>query len=210
MIEVELRGELTEEGRISLENVLAREGTQHRRLRRLLLDYSTFIEGQAVVGRTTDIRLRVTNDVGEIVVKHGAFGGAARREVAISFTGDQFQAAVEILSEMGLKKAMACIRDIERFSVAEIEYSIVNVPKYGAFFEIETLVEDPKTARKKAEDLREQCDNLGLSVFSTDSKAFEHYVEKLNSEATFANWVFEFGTGGDRLEKAIRWVQEGF
>lgn len=207
MIEIELRGILSKAEREKLIKYLCVRCEERKHFRRLLLDYSTFIESHGVVGRETDIRVRITNNVGEIILKKGAFGGASRSEKSLTFSGEQFLDAVALMAEMGYRKAMACVREIERFKDATFEYSIVTIPKYGYFFEIECTAKNKMDSKKREREISELCNQLGLQVFSTQRREFEYYVEKLNKDAKFANWVFEYKKSIQKLKNCYSWVQ---
>ena len=65
-IEVEVRGPLAKEKFSDLVKLFAAKNIKVREKDRILIDYSTFLEG-GVENRDKDIRLRVTNGVPEII-----------------------------------------------------------------------------------------------------------------------------------------------
>jgi len=78
-IEIGIRGQLSKEKFEELIKLFEVEGKKITEKDRVLIDYSTFLEG-GVENRRKDIRLRVTNGIPEIIVKIGEWGGAEHRK----------------------------------------------------------------------------------------------------------------------------------
>jgi adenylate cyclase class IV len=189
-IEVELRGPIEEAAYQRLLNHASKEGVAVRRENRLLIDYSTFIEG--IGERTLDVRARITNGAPEIIVKKGRFGGSAREEVAVPIRSATLESAVRLLAMIGYEKGVACDRGISRFSLNGIEFAIQDVRIFGEptrvhsrFFEAE-IVTTPEGKDGAEAKVRATLDELGLKSFG--EVEWYAYVETMNREA---NGVFD-------------------
>src|SRR3989344_8782456 len=98
-IEIEIRGPLSKEKFDNLVSLFEVEGKKITEKDRVLIDYSTFLEG-GVENRQKDIRLRVTNGVPEVVVKIGKWGGSEhRKELSVFTKAGDFDTLVEIFGE---------------------------------------------------------------------------------------------------------------
>ncbi|MBI3274323.1 MAG: hypothetical protein HYZ69_04225, partial [Candidatus Colwellbacteria bacterium] len=109
-IEVEIRGPLSKSKFEELVKLFETDGRLTGEKDRVLIDYSTFLEG-GVEDRKKDIRLRVTNGIPEIIVKIGGWGGVdQRRELSITAKPGEFDKLVEIFAALGFVKGMLCVR----------------------------------------------------------------------------------------------------
>ena len=117
-IEVELRGRLGAPQLETLKNLVDEEGLTASTQKRLLLDYSTFVEG--VGQRTLDVRLRITNGRLELIAKRGEFGGTNREEASLFIDESDLDSALGFYSLLGYSKAVVCVRHITRFSFEKI------------------------------------------------------------------------------------------
>lgn len=183
-IEVELRGPLTKEKFLELETFLKEKGKFKTSRKRLLIDYST----EAVRNRNSDIRLRVTNGIPEIIIKIGKWGGIDNRK-ELSFEGKrgEFDKLVQIFAALGLTKGILAIRNSQVYEYKEIEFALVEVPNHSYYFEAERLVHEGENFDEVKKEIQEVCVSLGLTLFN-DQEFFD-YVEQLNQEA---NKFFDF------------------
>ncbi len=158
---------------------------------RILLDYSTFLEG-GVRERTLDIRARITNGVPEMIIKKGSWGGSdSREEISVIGQEGSFTNMVRLYAALGYKKAVLVERNSLVYRYGDTEIALVEVPGHSHFFEVEKEVQDKDDIGKAQEEIKQVCAELGLSVFSDDE--WFDYVELLNKEA---NGVFDFDTDG--------------
>ncbi len=187
-IEVELRGRLSVEDYQRLLQHLKENGTFVETKKRLLLDYSTFIEGEGVGNRQRDIRLRVTNGRPEIMTKLGGWGGDEhRREISILTEKGSFDRLVETYGVLGYTKAIVAERSTEVFLYQGFEFALVTVPNHSYYFEIEKMARDAENVTQVKADMRSLCVELLLTLF--DDNGFYAYIEELNRDA---NGIFDF------------------
>lgn len=186
-IEIEIRGKLSKEKLDDLIKLFETEGKKIADKDRVLIDYSTFLEG-GVENRRKDIRLRVTNGVPEIIVKIGEWGGVEHRKELSVFTkkGD-FDTLVEIFGELGFCKGVLCVRKSKIYEYKGIEFALVDVPGHSYYYEAEKMVEEKEDTSKIMHEIEDVCKGLGLDIFS--QKQFFNYIDQLNKEA---NEIFDY------------------
>lgn len=186
-IEIEIRGPLLKKEFFDLINLFEKEGKKITNKDRILIDYSTFLEG-GIKDRKKDIRLRVTNGIPEIIVKIGEWGGSEqRKELSVFTKPGEFDTLVEIFGELGFVKGMLCERKSKVYEYKNIEFALVEVPGHSYYYEAEIMAykkEDPEKITKK---IKKVCVDLKLSIF--DKKQFFEYIEKLNKES---NEIFDY------------------
>lgn len=186
-IEIEVRGPLSKEKLKELVNLFEKKGRKIADKDRVLIDYSTFLKG-GVENRESDIRLRVTNGVPEIIVKIGKWGGTEhRKELSVLAQPGEFDKLVEIFGVIGLRKGMMAMRKSRVYEYKGIEFALVEVPGHSYYYEAEKMAHGKEDFEKAKEGIRSVCKELGLSVF--DEKKFFEYIHKLNKEA---NEIFDY------------------
>ena len=140
-IEIEIRGPLSKKEFDNLVKFFEKKGTKTSEKDRVLIDYSTFLEG-GVEKRKKDIRLRVTNGIPEIIVKVGEWGGTEQRKELSAFTKPgEFDTLVEIFGELGFCKGMLCVRKSKVFEYKDIEFALVEVPGHSFYYEAEKMAD---------------------------------------------------------------------
>lgn len=186
-IEIEIRGPLSKEKFNSLVGFFDKEGKKLTEKDRILIDYSTFLEG-GVENRKKDIRLRVTNGIPEIIVKLGKWGGAdQRKELSVLTNPNSFATLVEVFGELGFTKGMLCSRKSKVYEYKEVEFALVEVPNHSFYYEAEKMAHENESAEQITEEIKRVCLDLHLEMF--DQKTFFEYIDTLNKEA---NEVFDY------------------
>lgn len=186
-IEIEIRGPLSEKEFENLVKFFESNGKKKSEKNRVLIDYSTFLEG-GVENRKKDIRLRVTNGVPEIIVKVGEWGGREQRKELSVFTKQgEFDTLVEIFGELGFRKGMLCVRKSKVYEYKDIEFALVEVPGHSYYYEAEKMAHEKEDADKIIKEIKNVCKDLNLEVF--DKKQFFEYIDKLNKES---NEIFDY------------------
>lgn len=186
-IEIEIRGPLTKEKFDDLVRVFETRAKKTAEKDRVLIDYSTFLEG-GVENRNKDIRLRATNGIPEIIVKIGEWGGTEQRKELSAFTKQgEFDTLVEIFGELGFCKGMLCVRKSRVYQYKDIEFALVEVPGHSYYYEAEKMAHEKEDAEKIIKEIKNVCKDLNLEVF--DKKQFFQYIDKLNKES---NEIFEY------------------
>ncbi|MFA6322277.1 MAG: hypothetical protein WCX71_02255 [Candidatus Buchananbacteria bacterium] len=180
-IEVEIRGQLTKEKLEELKEKFSREGKKLTEKDRVIIAYSNFLPG-SIENQTTDIRLRATNGVPEIIIKLGQWGGSDQREEISAFAQPgQFDSLVQIFKVLDLTKGMLCQRKIDVFEYQGVEFALVGVPNgHSYYFEAEKMVDENDDKDQATQEILNVCQNLGLQAFS--QQEFFDYIHKLNKE----------------------------
>ncbi len=188
-IEIEVRGPLSKEKFESLVDLFEKDGKKTAEKDRILIDYSTFLEG-GVENRKKDIRLRVTNGVPEIIVKIGEWGGTdQRKELAVFTKPGSFDTLVEIFAMLGFSKGVLCVRKSKVYEYKGIEFALVEVPGHSYYFEAEKMAGENDDVNKITEEIKQVCKDLNLEMF--DQQQFFDYINTLNKEA---NEIFDYQT----------------
>jgi len=186
-IEIEIRGPLSKEKFGDLANLFEAKAKKITEKNRVLIDYSTFLEG-GVENRNKDIRLRVTNGIPEIIVKVGEWGGVEqRKELSVFTKKGGFDTLVEIFGVLGFCKGMLCVRKSKVYEYKGIEFALVEVPGHSYYYEAEKMAHEKEDTGKIIEEIKNVCKELNLEVF--DKKHFFAYIDKLNKEA---NEIFDY------------------
>ncbi len=186
-IEIEIRGPLSKEEFDNLVKFFEEKGKKTSEKDRVLIDYSTFLEG-GVKKRKKDIRLRVTNGIPEIIIKVGEWGGTEqRKELSAFIKPGEFDTLVEIFGELGFDKGMLCVRKSKVYEYKDIEFALVEVPGHSYYYEAEKMANNEENGDELIKEIENACKELKLNIF--DKKQFFEYVDKLNKEA---NEVFDY------------------
>ena len=192
-IEVELRGPLTEEYYNQLNDFFNQKAEKKETKKRIIIDYTTCIDGEDTRNRSIDIRARITNEIPEIIIKIGKWKGSdVRKEISVLLQKGQFSNLVQAYAALGFKKGILCVRNSVIYNYKDIEFALVEVPGHSYFFEAEILAsseEEIKTAQNKIE---RACKELKLKLFS-DADWF-NYIESLNKET---NKLFDIEKDGE-------------
>jgi len=181
-----MRGPLSESQLLSLSRILPLKGKFVERKERVLIDYSTLMQKEAIEDRKVDIRLRNTNNVSEIIIKTGSWGASdIRREYSVK-SDSSFDTLVQVYLLLGYTKGVLCVRNIDVYKYSGIEIAIVEVPGHSYFFEAEIELTEEEGVEVAQDKLREVLKSLDLKVYS-DSGYFD-YIATLNEDA---NIVFD-------------------
>ncbi len=170
MIEVEVRGQLTQEEFEHLKAFLTINGIlveSHSREMIRLYDYPGFDEDSNK--REVDIRLRNTNGDCEIMVKRkAAENNVARHELSLKLRDTDLDTAKAVIKALGYEKGLWMHRIKDIFSYHGIEWSLVQAPPSYFYFEAEREVSSVEEISQVEEILREEAKKLSLSVFSPE------------------------------------------
>ncbi len=169
MIEIELRGRLSDSEFDRLTAFLRKEGklveTQDREMI-LLRGYPGYSEDPIV--RDTDIRLRNTNGNCEIMVKRKASeGNISRHETSLKLHDKHLDTVKDVLKALGFSEGLWMHRKKEIYRYRDIEWSVVDVPRYR-YFEAEKEVEDQESIEKAKGEIEEEAKALGLTVMTPE------------------------------------------
>ncbi len=125
-----------------------------------------------------DLKVRVTNKKGELVLKYGKWSGNdARKEFLFPLKKDKFEEMIEFLKILGHYHGVLQATKTHLYRYREVEFSLVDVPDWGYYFEAEivTSSEDIEIANEK---IRKECKELDLEVL--DHEGFCKLLKSLN------------------------------
>lgn len=189
MIEVEIRGRLTDEQFDTLTTLLKRDGehvqSQDREMI-LLRGYPGYSKDPTA--RDVDIRLRNTNGSCEIMLKRkSSANNVARHELSLPITGSTLDDAKEVLSALGYADGIWMHRKKEVYSYRGIEWSVVDVPEGMRYFEAEQETAVPEEAETVRLHLEEEAKMLGLQALGPqEMREFIYELDrKVNKEITW-------------------------
>jgi predicted adenylyl cyclase CyaB len=164
MIEVEIRGRLSDEQFVSLSERLARDGTLKETQDRemiLLRGYPGYSADPTA--RDVDIRLRSTNGKSEIMVKQKTSDhNVARREISLPLAVPDLALAKEAMKALGYADGIWMHRIKSVYEYRGIEWSIVDVPEGLRYFEAEQEVSENEDTTAVHAHLVSEAEKLGL------------------------------------------------
>ena len=181
IIEIEMRGPVPEDKVGILKERLKKEALFVELKNRVLIDYTTFLDGETIEDRTTDIRIRNTNGTSEIIVKTGKWGGSDVRDEFKVQTLDTFDSLVRIMDLLGYKKGVLCVRNSEVYQLGDVEIALVEVPGHSYYFEAEIETNEGKEHELLKSKILTTVSSLGLELFSDEE--FYAYIKELNINA---------------------------
>lgn len=200
--EVELRGPIVSVQEYNrLEQLLSTRGTFVREDKRIIVDYTTFLDG-GVRERTLDIRARVTNGEPEIIIKRGSWGGdEVREEVSVPVHRGKFFDLLRAYALLGYTKGVLVARKSKVYTYQDTEIVLVTIPNHSSFFEAEHIVQHEAQHDAARAQLEHVVQSLGLTTFS-DEEWFT-YLETLNKEA---NGVYDANEGAQPILAALEQI----
>jgi len=186
--EIELRGRLSDSKYRSIKKFLDKNGKFKEEKIRTFYDFSTFIPGEGLRGRTKDFRIRETNGQPEVILKLGAWQGSDRREeLSVITAKGSTETLLKIFGEMGFKKAMKGTRHTLAYDYKDIEIALVEVPDHSYYFEAEIVAPADSDHEEVYTRIKTELDELGLELFTEEG--FHEYIDLLNAES---NVVYEY------------------
>lgn len=192
--EIELRGEMEKKKYLCTREFLEKHGTLKEEKDRIFYDFSTFIEGEGLRGRTKDFRIRETNGRPEVILKLGKWQGSDHREeISVMTEPGSTDRLLKIFGEMGFVKAIKGRRHTLAYDYKGVEIALVEVPDHSYYFEAEIVAphdSDHSLVKKGIEAVLEE---LGLEVFTEEG--FHDYIDKLNAES---NEVYRYDKQGEQ------------
>jgi len=130
-----------------------------------------------------DLRLRITNKKTELVLKYGkSSGNDARKEFSFPMDSKKFEETAEFLFMLGYYYGVLQTTKSYLYMYKGIEFALVDVPKFGYYFEAEILT-DSKSVKNADKKIMSVCDKLGLDVLN--DKDFWKFLENLSNRPGF-------------------------
>lgn len=188
-IEVEVRGIITQEKYEELNKLFNQKGQFIDHKNRVLVCYPDPETGSLVENLKTDIRVRATNGIPEIIIKLGEWGKAneSRRELSLVGQKGEFDKMIMMLAALGHKTGIIAVRKGKIYMYQDIEFSLVEVPDHSYYFEAEIMVKNHEEQKRATQKINELCRSLKLKPLT--QKGFFNYINRLNSES---NESFDF------------------
>jgi predicted adenylyl cyclase CyaB len=188
-LEVELRGTITQEQYNNLNKFFQKEGKFIDHKDRIVVCYPDPETGSLVEQCLTDIRVRTTNGIPEIIIKQGEWGGSdeSRRELSVVGKKGDFDKMIVMMAALGHKTGIMAVRKGKVYEYQGVEFSLVEVPNHSYYFEAEIMVTAEKDKAAATKKVKNTCEKLGLKVL--DKQGFYDYINKLNAES---NETFNF------------------
>jgi predicted adenylyl cyclase CyaB len=189
MIEVEIRGRLPDAQFESFRTLMQEKGelleTQDREMI-LLRGYPGYSKDPNA--RDTDIRLRATNGVCEVMVKHKTSdNNVARSEISLPLACTDLTVPKEVFKALGYSEGLWMHRKKEVYQYKGIEWSIVDVPEGLRYFEAEIEAHEGDDTEAIHKNLLEEAEKLGLSALNPEEmRDFIFELDaKVNKEITW-------------------------
>jgi adenylate cyclase class IV len=179
--EIEQRGRLSKEKFLELDKIFRKDGEFVDVKKRLSLIWCTSVNSAAEVkDEKIDLRLRVTNGEGEVVLKHGKWSGSdSRKEFSFPVKdADNFWDYLEFVRILGYHKFLVTDTIKNDYHYKGIEFSLVEIPKWGYYFEAEILVDEDgiDAANKKIEEI---VHSVGLELI--DETGYHELLDSINA-----------------------------
>lgn len=169
MIEMELRGRLSDQEFDRLTSFLQKEGelleSQDREMI-LLRGYPGYSHDPIV--RDTDIRLRNTNGNCEIMVKRKVTdGNVSRHETSLKLKDSTLDTVKNVIKAFGFNEGLWMHRKKDIYRYHDIEWSIVDVPGFR-YFEAEKILEKKEDFEHVRAEVEKEAKELGLTVMTPE------------------------------------------
>lgn len=183
-IEVEHRGLLTLDKFKELKSFFEKNGKALEIKKRFTFVYNSSKSSvREVKEEVIDIKLRITNKKPELAVKYGKWSGKdARREFNFFLDEDQFPEMLEFLKILGYKKFVLMANTKYDYLYNGIEFSLVEVPEWGYYFEAE-IVTDEESAAEADKLLDSEIKKFKLHVL--DEEEYYDLLDELNNRDGF-------------------------
>lgn len=182
MIEVEIRGRLTQSEYEKLKTFLAEKGKFLKHLERemiLLKDYPGYKSN--LVDRDIDIRLRNTSGECEIMVKRkAADNNLGREEISLKLQDKNLATVRKVMTHLGLKKGKLMQRTMDVYEYKDIEWQVVSTPKGLWYWEAEKTAQNESEISKTEGILSKEAEVLGLQIMTPQE--LREFIETLDRE----------------------------
>lgn len=126
-----------------------------------------------------DLKVRITNKKTELVLKYGKWSGNdARKEFLIPIDSEKFEEMTGLLFLLGFYCGVLQATKTHLFLYKGIEFSLVEVPNWGCYFEAE-IATGSNGVKKANKKIAEECEKLNISVLN--DKDFCKLLTDLNA-----------------------------
>lgn len=130
-----------------------------------------------------DLKLRITNKKTELVLKYGKWSGNdARKEFLFPIDSSKFEEVIEFLFILGFYYGVLQATKSYLYMYKGVEIVLVNVPKFGYYFEAEVTT-NQNSIKRTDQKITSVCKGLNLIVF--DDKGLRKLLQDLNDRPGF-------------------------
>jgi len=134
-----------------------------------------------------DLRLRVTNNKAELVMKYGPWATKdSRHEISIPIPLDKLEDTAQLLHYLDWSFGSILATKTFSFMYKDTEFALVK-NKHLNYFEAERIIESKKTTEKVLGEIESICSQLGLSLFTE-----EEYFKFMDSINQAPGAIFDF------------------
>lgn len=187
MIEVEVRNELSQEQFESLTSFLSENGKlKEVQDREMVLLIDTPGYDMDPTKREVDIRIRRTNGVNEIMVKHKLTdGNHARHEKSYNLGDMSIDDAQSLVKSFGVSKGQWMHRRKSVYVYNGCEWSLVEAVPGIYYFEVEKEVPDTADLDEVKEELIKEARSLGYDTFTDEE--YRNFINLLGEKVN--KWI---------------------
>lgn len=195
--EVEKRGVFSRKEYLKLFSFMKKNADFVKVKKRFQLVYLKRQDLRADRNNMLDLKVRITNGKGEVVIKYGNWlTGETREEYQIALMLEDLPELLKMLSILGKSWGTAVYSETSVFMYKGVEVSLVYVPNNIYYWELEISVRDkPKTIKAEAK-VDKMIKQFGLRVIG--SVGMENFVNVLNARKF---WQFNF-----TKERVDKWL----
>ena len=178
-IEVEQRGLISRDRFFELKDFFTQNGSMIDTKKR----FSMIVNNVATTVREAkdeliDIKLRITNKKPELAVKYGKWSGKdSRQEFNFFLEEDQFDDMLAFLKIIGYEKYVLMANTKYDYLYNDIEFSLVEVPNWGYYFEAEISTE-PDNIDSAMKKIDKELNDLKLKTLNEED--FYDLLDELN------------------------------
>ncbi|MFH1662218.1 MAG: hypothetical protein ABIA02_03930 [Candidatus Falkowbacteria bacterium] len=178
-IELEFRAEVLKNDFNNVLNILKKQGNLISKTKRLSVMFFGKFNNDCF-----DIRIRITNNESEIVIKKGELHSKDRSEYSQKINNDQFVGMVKLISKFGFRSKVG---ERETFNFQFPNQIIVSLVRAGdlSYLEIEKMTNE-NNIRKDKEILYNLAKDLKVDVIE-DKNKFDDFCKRLDN---IVDWEF--------------------
>lgn len=197
--EVEKRGLFTKSKYNRLLKFMKTNATFIKQKKRFQLVYLKKMNFKADPTNPVDLRVRITNGEGKLVLKYGNWHtGESRAEYEVDFPIEEIEEVLNIFKILDKKWGTSVFSDTQLFRFKGIEVAIVHTHKDIYYWELELLVKKKSEIKKAESRIEKLITEFSLKPLS--SKGMQKYVNDLNKRRF---WQFNF-----KKEDIGKWLKK--
>ncbi len=183
MIEVEIRGPVAKKEYEKLKKLLESAGENQ------LAEYQMAVSYIDRGFNNRAVRLEQKNGTAKIYIETGKLG--ERKEIATELASGAFASAIEMLAELGYKKASVSVREVLSCEYGGALFSLFDPGEDSFYYEAAISVSGPDEAKEAKQKLEKLARNFKLPMWSPIDMI--EFTRKLSETA---NYRYDYETDG--------------